>query len=231
MTLRPAGRGTVAALDSVAAVEFPHAPDVPSRRAAVLLTWRTPGRRRFSCIAWSVLALLAAIAVEVTGPRRPVTFSLRLPLIVLFCGALWCATRWRRRVVVTTDEVLIRTLVRTRRIRHSAAGAGSRCVTAVGTGLFIARARGGPVARARFPVPSAVPMMTPCLIMTAGLIVALATAKMLTVAPRMSGPLIAVSAAVCVTALAACFRLDRVDKAGGAPPGAMRARRGLGVRG
>jgi len=110
-------------------------------------------------------------------------------------------------VVVTTDEVLIRTLVRTRRIRHPAAGA------------------------ARIPVPSAVPMMTPCLVMTAALVVALATAKILTVAPRMSGALVAVSAAVCLTALAACFRLDRGDKAREVPPGAVQARRGLGVRG
>jgi hypothetical protein len=172
----------------------------PDAAAAALIMWRAPARRRWSCIAWSVLALLAAIAIEVTGPQRPVAFGLRLPLIVAGCGGLWCAARWRRQVAVTATEVVVRTMLRTRRIPHGAGGAE-----------VIARARDGRVlpGRLRVPAPSAVPMMTPCLMMSATMIVALGCAKILTVAPRMSGALIAVSAAVCVAALAPCLRLDR----------------------
>lgn len=208
-------------LDSVAARESSSAPDA-SGTATVLLTWRTPGRGRLSCIAWSLVALSVAIALEVTGPQRPVAFSMRLPLIVAGCGGLWCAVRWRRQVVVTTADVAVRSLLRTRRIPHGAAAAG-----------VIARAQGGLVlpGRVRMRVPSAVPMMTPCLVMSAALVAALGTAKILTVAPWMSGALVAVSAGACVGALAACLRPDRGDRPREAPAGAARARRGLGISG
>ena len=171
--------------------------------AAALLTWRTPGRRRLSCIAWSLVALSAAIAVEVTGPQRPVAFSMRLPLIVAVCGGLWCAARWRRQVAVTTAGVVTRTLLGTRRVPRGAAAAE-----------VIARAEACQLlpGRMRMPAPSAVPMMTPCLVMSSALVVAMGTAKVLTVAPRMSGALVALGAGACVAALAACFRLDRGDR-------------------
>jgi hypothetical protein len=225
----------VETLDSVAAhvspsAVSPSAPDAASDPATVLLRWRPPARSRWSCIAWSLVALAAAIAVEVTGPQRPVTFGMRLPLIVAGWGALWCAARWRRQVVVTTAEVAVRTLVRTRRMTHGAAAAEA-----------IARADGGRLlpGRLRIPVPSAVPMMTPCLVMSSALVVALGTAKILSVAPRVSGALVALSAAACIAALAACFRFDR----GGRPPRAIsakavpakavpaKAQRGLGMSG
>jgi hypothetical protein len=198
----------VETLDSVAAHEPLSGPDAASDPATVLLRWRTPARRRWSCIAWSLFALAAAIAVEVTGPQRPVTFSMRLPLIVAACGALWCAARWRRQVVVITAEVAVRTLVRTRRLTHGAAAAEA-----------IARADHGRLlpGRLRIPVPSAVPMMTPCLVMSSALVVTLGTAKVLSAAPRMSGVLVALSAAACIAALAACFRFDRGDR----PPKAV----------
>jgi hypothetical protein len=191
----------VETLDSVAAHASPSGPDAASDPATVLLRWRMSARRRWSCIAWSLFALAAAIAVEVTGPQRPVAFSMRLPLIVAVCGA--CAARWRRQVVVTTAEVAVRTLVRTRRMTHGAAAAEA-----------IARADHGRVlpGRLRIPVPSAVPMMSPCLVMSSALVVALGTAKVLSVAPRMSGVLVALSAAACIAALAACFRFDRGDR-------------------
>jgi hypothetical protein len=232
----------VETLDSVAACKSPGAPDAAQEPATVLLRWRTPARGRWSCIAWSLLALAAAIAVEVTGPQRPVAFGMRLPLIVAVCGALWCAARWRRQVVVTTADVVVRTLVRTRRLSHGAAAAEA-----------IARADGRLLpGRLRVPAPSAVPMMTPCLVMTSALVVALGTAKVLTVAPRVSGALVALSAAACIAALAACFRLDRDDRppravptravptkalpskalpAKALPSKALRDRRGLGMSG
>jgi hypothetical protein len=180
-----------------------------------------PGRRRLSCIAWSLLALAAAIALEVTGPQRPVAFSVRLPLIVAVGSGLWCAARWRRQVIVTTAEVVVRTLLRTRRVPYGTAAAE-----------VIARAASGLVLPGwlRIPAPSAVPMMSPCLVMSAALVVALGTAKILSVAPEMSGALVAVSAGACLVALAACLRLDR-DRPREAPAGRARARRGLGTSG
>lgn len=199
-------------LDSVPACQPPSA---PGTAATALLTWRPPRRRRLSCIAWSLLALSVAIAIEVTGPQRPVSFTVRLPLLVAAGGALWCVGRWRRQVVVTTAEVVVRTLLRTRRLSHGAAAAEA-----------IARAQGGRVLPGgmRVPAPSAVPMMTPCLVMSATLVVALGTAKVLTVAPRMSGVLVALSAGACVAALAACFRRDRGGKPGPAPANGARVR-------
>jgi hypothetical protein len=202
----------VEALDTAAAPGSPGASDAPAA-AEVLITWRTPARRRWSCIAWSVLALLAAIAIEVTGPRRPVSFGMRLPLLVAVCGGLWCAARWRRRVVVTRAEVVVCTLLRSRRVPYGAGGAG-----------VVARARGGLVLPGRRPVPPAPTMMTPWLVMSTAVIVALGCAKILMAAPRMSGALVAVSAGMFIAALAACWRRDR----GGRPRAARPARRGPG---
>jgi hypothetical protein len=121
---------------------------------------------------------------------------MRLPLVVLGCGGAWCAARWRRRVTVTTDEVIVRGLLRTRRVPRSA----RLCSTALGTSLFIAR-----VQRRRRPVP----MLTPWLVLTATLGVVVTTVKILTEHPQLNGALFAGGAAICVTALAVCLRTDR----------------------
>jgi hypothetical protein len=210
----------------VAALDLPEAPDFPdddrhsrtgrapcSRCAAtVLFTWRTPAWQRASCLIWTILALCAAITLVLTGPDVPVTFGMRLPLAVLGCGGTWCAARWRRRVTVTTDEVIVRGLLRTRRIPRSA----RLCSTALGTGLFIAQAQ------RRRPVP----MVTPWLVLTAVLGVALTTAKILTSHPQFADALLAGGAAVCLTALALCLRVDR-DAASGSPGGNGGSRRGV----
>jgi hypothetical protein len=98
-------------------------------------------------------------------------------------------------VTVTTNEVIVRGLLRTKRIPRSA----RLCSTALGTGLFIARAQ------RRRPVP----MVTPWLVMTAVLGVALATAKILTSHPQFTDALLAGGVAVCLAALALCLRADR----------------------
>jgi hypothetical protein len=121
---------------------------------------------------------------------------MRLPLVVLGCGGTWCAARWRRRVTVTTDEVIVRGLLRTRRIPRSA----RLCSTTLGTSLFIAR-----VQRRRRPVP----MMTPWLVLTATLGVVVTTVKILSEHPQLDAALFAGGAAICVTALAVCLRADR----------------------
>jgi hypothetical protein len=194
----------------VAVLYLPEAPDFPNDdghsctgrapcshcAAPVLFTWRAPAWQRASCLVWTVLAFCAAITLVLTGPDVPVTFGMRLPLTVLGCGGAWCAARWRRRVTVTTDEVIVQGLLRTRRIPRSA----RLCSTALGTGLFIARAQ-----QRRRPVP----MVTPWLVLTAVLGVALATAKILTSHPQFADALLAGGAAVCLAALALCLRVGR----------------------
>jgi hypothetical protein len=64
----------------------------------------------------TLLAAGLAIAVVATGPPEPVTYALRLPLLVLACGVVANAVQWRRRVSVTPDEVVLRDLARVRRI-------------------------------------------------------------------------------------------------------------------
>jgi hypothetical protein len=196
----------VAALDIRVAPDFPDDnPTSPaglapcsSRTVPVLVSWREPAWQRASCLAWTALALGAAITIVLTGPDVAVAFGMRLPLIVFGFGATWCATRWRRRVTVTTEEVIVRGLLRTRRVPRSAL----MCSTALGTSLFIAR-----VQRRRRPVP----MLTPWLVLTATLGVVLITVKVLSEHPQLTGTLFTGGAAVCITALAVAFRADRRD--------------------
>jgi hypothetical protein len=177
---------------------YPYCPGLA--RAGVVLSWRTPSRQRLSCLAWTLLLLGGAVAMVATGPDEPVSFRLRLPLIVLTAGGTWCAARWRRRVTVTADEVIVQTLLRTRRIPRSQI----MCGTALGTGLFIARAQGG---RRRQSAPA--PMVTPWLVLMATLGVALTTAKVLTQYPQFTGAMLAAGAAMCLAALGACLRPSR----------------------
>jgi hypothetical protein len=59
------------------------------------------GARRWLRAVITAAAVGAAVAVVVTGPPRPATFQLRLPLLVLLTGAAWTAlpalrSRWSR---------------------------------------------------------------------------------------------------------------------------------------
>ena len=163
------------------------------------LSWRTPGRRRVTVMALTVLAVALGIAVVGTEPPGPVTYDMRLPLLILAGGALVNAVQWRRRVCITPDEVVLRTLIRTRRIPLRAVGraetddgrvtirmlsgrkavvravtdpaAADDFVTALVTaaGPDASRVAGGPA------VP--VPIATPWLIMTSTVGVAVLTAE------------------------------------------------------
>jgi hypothetical protein len=196
----------VAALDLLLAPEFPDddvrygAGSAPrsSRTATVLVSWRASVVQRAGCLTLTALAVFVAITVVLTGPPVSIAFGMRLPLTVLACGGTWCAARWRRRVTVTTDEVIVRGLLRTRRIPRSA----QLCSTALGTSLFIAR-----VQRRWQPAP----MMTPWLVLTATAGVVATTTKVLSDHPQLTGPLFTGSAAVCLMALAVCLRADPRD--------------------
>ena len=93
----------------MAALDAPEDPSPPP-------TWRTPARRRATVFALTLLAVALGITVVGTGPPGPVTYDMRLPLLILAGGALVNAVQWRRRVCITPDEVVLRTLIRTRRI-------------------------------------------------------------------------------------------------------------------
>jgi hypothetical protein len=176
-----------------------------------VLAWRTPPRQRLGCVIWTLLGLAAAIIMEVAGPDRPVSFCLRLPLVVLATGGTWCAARWRRQVIVTADEVIVRTLVRTRRIPRAVA----MCSTALGTGVFIARVQRPWASRGHLRVPAS--MVTPWLVLTATLGVATLTAKVLMMHPRFAEPLLGIGVAVCCLTLVACARPDRPGRAAPGP--------------
>ena len=47
--------------------------------------------RRWTRVMITAAAVGGAVAVEVTGPERPVSFEMRLPLLVLVIGTVWAA--------------------------------------------------------------------------------------------------------------------------------------------
>jgi hypothetical protein len=194
---------TTAQSKSPAAAPAPGRACAPARGAEVLLSWRAPGRQRAECVIWTLLGLAVSVFMEAAGPSRPVSFCLRLPLLVLVIGGTWCAARWRRQVIVTADEVIVRTLVRTRRVPRAVA----MCSTALGTGIFIARAQRPWVLRHHPGVPA--PVVTPWLVLTTTVGVATLTVKILTTHPQYADALLAGGAAVCCVTLVACARLDR----------------------
>ena len=127
---------------------------------------------------------------------------MRLPLLVLLAGGIWCGARWRWRVTVTEHAVTVRTLWRTRRMPRPAA----MCSTALGTGLFIARAQDPRFRRhctPRSQPRSPVMIATPWAVVTATLGVAMLTVKVLTEHPELSGGLLAGGAAIILATLGA----------------------------
>lgn len=152
--------------------------------AALDTIWRPSAAQRYGCLALAAAAVALAIAVVVTGPPRSVSFDIRLPLVAAAFGALWNAALWRRRVIVTSDQMIARGLLRTRRIPLSG---GS-----------------GP---ARRPVP----MATPWLILTGTAGVAALTIKGLTAQPELAGAVLAVGSAVCCLSLGVCLLRERGD--------------------
>jgi len=153
--------------------------------AALDAIWRPSAARRYGCLALAAMAVALAIAIVVTGPPRSVAFDIRLPLVVLALGTLWNAAVWRRRVIVTSDQMIVRGLLRTRRIPLLSDGSG--------------------------PASRPVPMATPWLILTGTVGVAALTIKGLTAQPELAGAALAVGMGVCCLSLGACLLGERGD--------------------
>jgi hypothetical protein len=175
----------------LAALDAPEDAPTPS--------WRTPARRRVTVLALTLLAVALGIAVVVTEPPGPVTYDMRLPLLILAGGALVNAVQWRRSVCITADEVVLRTLIRTRRIPLRAVDRaetddGRVTIRMLSGGKAVVRAvtdssaaddfvtalvtAAGPAARRVAGAPAVpVPIATPWLIMTSTVGVAVLTAE------------------------------------------------------
>jgi hypothetical protein len=134
---------------------------------------------------------------------------MRLPLLVLLAGGVWCGARWRWRVTVTEHDVTVRTLWRTRRMPRPVA----MCTTALGTGLFIARAQGR--RQLRSSTQSPVIIATPWVVVTSTLGVAMLTVKVLTEHPELAGGLLAGGAAIVLATLGAWLLPRRLGRGGG----------------
>jgi hypothetical protein len=52
--------------------------------------------RRLTRAFVTAAGVAVAVTLVVTGPPRPMSFDIRLPLLVLGGGALWTAAAWRR---------------------------------------------------------------------------------------------------------------------------------------
>lgn len=198
--------------------------------------WRPSGRRRGTVLALTLAAVGLAIAVVATGPGEPVTYAMRLPLLVLAGGALVNAVQWRRGVRVTPDEVVLRTLVRIRRIPLPSVARvetdGSRVAIRVLSGRK-AVVRGvtgpsaaddlangivtaaGPAACLATDTPSApVPMATPWLIMLSTIGVGLLAAKGFTIDPALVAASLGAGTAVACAALGSTWLPERGERTG-----------------
>lgn len=196
--------------------------------------WRPSSLRRATVSALTLLAVGLAIAVVATGPPEPVTYDIRLPLLVLAGGLLAKAVQWRRRVDITPDEVVVRRLVRIRRIPLPAIAtveadgcrvtirllSGRRVVVRSLPGPAAADelanaivTAAGPAARLAEGIsPAPVPMATPWLIMLSAAGAALLTAEGYTADPAMVTTALGAGTAIACAALASSILWDRRER-------------------
>jgi hypothetical protein len=175
------------------------------KAAPSAVAWRPSGRRRAAVAALALLAFGLAVAFIGTAPPAPFADDVPLPLLVLVGGTLVAAAQWRRLVSVTSEEVIVRTMVRTRRIPlHAVVGVGTDgprvTIRLAGGGTVVIRsvtgqsaaddlanalvAGAGPRARLADDLTAApVPMLTPWLISLLMVCVAIVAADLLTPRP------------------------------------------------
>ncbi len=198
--------------------------------------WRPSARRRVTVLALTLLAVGLAIAAVATGPPGPVSYDLRLALLVLAGGGLASAAQWRRGVHISPDEVVLRSLIRIRRIpllavaKVEAAGcrvtirtlsgrkAVVRAVTDPSAADDLANAvvaAAGPAAcLAVGPPPEPVPLVTPWLIMPLTVGVALLTAGGVVADPALVAPSLGAGTAVGCLVLAGSLLWPRGEPSG-----------------
>jgi hypothetical protein len=196
--------------------------------------WRPSARRRVTVSALTLLAVGLAIAVVATGPPGPVTYDMRLPLLVLASGALVNVVQWRRRVCITPDEVVLRTPVRIRRIPLPAVArvetdgsrvtirmlSGRKAVVRAVTGPSAADDLANAVVNAAGPAaclaagpPSApVPIATPWLIMLSSVGAALLAAEGFVADPALVTAALGVGTVVGCAALGSSWLLQRRER-------------------
>jgi hypothetical protein len=167
--------------------------DVPGATAPTM--WRPSATRRYSCLALTTAAVAVAVAVVVTGPPRPVAFDVRLPLVVLALGALRAAALWRRRVIAAPGELVVRSLLRTRRIPLANDGVPAGPELAAGPGI-----------------PGSVPMVTPWLVLTATAGIAALTIRGLTERPALASVVLTGGIAVCFLSLGGYLLSERAGR-------------------
>jgi hypothetical protein len=193
--------------------------------------WRPSARRRVTVSALTLLAVGLAIAVVATGPPGPVTYDMRLPLLVLAGGALVNVVQWRRGVCITPDEVVLRTPVRIRRIPLPAVArvetdgsrvtirmlSGRKAVVRAVTGPSAADdlanavvTAAGPAACVAVGTPSApVPIATPWLIMLSSVGAALLAAEGFAADPALVTAALGAGTVVGCAALGSSWVLQR----------------------
>jgi hypothetical protein len=199
------------------------------------VAWKPPARRRITVLALTLLAVALAIAVVATAPPRPLAYDMRLPLLVLACGALANAVQWRRMVSITPHEVVVRTLLRTRRIplpaiARAETGGGRVTIYTLNGRKAVVRAitdpsaaddlanaivsAAGPLAYVAVDVPSEpVPMATPWLIMLSTAGVALLTAKGFAADPALATAALGAGTIMCCMALGNSWLQERRERA------------------
>jgi hypothetical protein len=201
--------------------------------------WQPSVLRRITVLALTLLAVGLAIALVATGPAGPLTYEMRLPLLVLAGGALANAVQWRRRVDITPDEVIVRTLLRTRGISVLSvtrvetdgcrvvirtrtgrkaivrAVTGSSAADNLANAIVIAAGPGACLAEAP---PAPVPLATPWLIMLSAAGAGFLTAAGYTVDPALVITALIAGAAVGCAALCSSLlwehRGERVSEPG-----------------
>lgn len=195
------------------------------------LAWRPSARRRLAASSLTLLAVGLAVAVVATGPPEPVTYGMRLPLLVLAGGALANAAQWRRGVRITAEEVIVRSLVRVRRIPLPAVAAvetdgrritirtlsGRRAVIRAVTGPSAADSLANAVVAAAGPAAcraagmrcAPVPVATPWLIMLSATGVGLLTAQGYAADPALVTAALGAGTAVGCAALVSSWLWER----------------------
>ena len=200
--------------------------------------------RRLSGLAIAAGAEAVAIAIVVSGPRESLGFSMRLPLLVLAIGGIAVAARWRRLIVIRRDELVVRTLARTRRISWPAVAGvrprtgritirernGRAFTVRTGADAFdvadaidaaLADARADLASRADLAVKAGMPqaggpapVATPWLVLNGTTGVALLAAKGYESNPALVASLLGFAGAACLVALGGCLA-DWVRARGG----------------